>query len=223
MKIIKYIIFVMLILASTTSLAKNLQVWQQENIQYRLSDQMTAAFQYETRVGVLEDYGVLENHFTPSFTWRPLSWFSIGPNYRYVVLRKNHKYLNDNRPGLDLTVYYTLDGFVFSNRSRFMIRQLEDYNPYFRYRNLSKVQYNGFGKYKPFISYEIFFDDGTKNLIYKKNDKISSYWTTIGMTYDVNSWLKIDLSYLLIMNRNVGNGGFKKPRNVISVAFNMLF
>lgn len=43
------------------------------------------------------------------------------------------------------------------------------------------------------------------------------------MTYDVNSWMKIDFSYLLIMNRNVGNGGFKKPCNVVSVAFNMLF
>lgn len=212
---LKILVFVLCLVAQCCY-AKTMQVWHQDTIQYKISDDLSAAFQYEARLNVYEQYKLMENHFAPSISWKAFDWLSISPNYRYVLLKKDHHFIKDNRPGIDFMLSYKINDFVLSNRSRFILRKTEHKSPYFRYRNMSKIQYNGFNVFSPYISYEMFFDDGAHDNIYKKHDKVSSHWTTLGISKQLTTNLKADLGYLLIINRNIGHNSFHKPCHVIS-------
>ena len=210
-------------IAQFVAYAKTFQVWQQDSVSYKMSASMSAEFQYEARINVVDNYKLMENHFTPSIAWQVNDWLSISPNYRYVLLKKDHHFIKDHRPGMDFTFSHTIDNFKFSNRSRFIARKTESKSPYLRYRNMSKIQYLGSQLCQPYISYELFFDDGSHDNLYKKSDKLSSHWLSIGAARRFSTNLSFGLAYMLILNKDIGDEGFKKPCNVICVSMNLMF
>ena len=217
----KYLAFVFIALALPTY-AKQLQIWQNENLIYKIDNQFSIGFQYETRMNVVDYCKVLENHFTPSMTWKAIDWLSISPNYRYVLLKRDHHFIKDNRPGIDFILSYKLSDFLLSNRSRFILRHSEGDSSYFRYRNMSKLQYNGIDwLFSPYVSYEMFFDNSSHNVKRDIGDKITSHWTSIGISKKLIDNFKIDIAYMIIYNKNIES--YKKPCNVINFGFNFLF
>ena len=122
-----------------------------------------------------------------------------------VLLRDgtDTRYRRDNRPGINLAFYQRYKGFDFMNRSRFIMRDLENERPYFRYRNLSKVTgpelVQALGcPIRPYVSYEWYFDEGSKDRKIRKNDKFGQFWTDFGFQIAVNKNLNLSLFYRLV-------------------------
>lgn len=147
-----------------------------------------------------------EIHTTAFVDFAVVDWLSVGVQNDYALLR-NHsdaRYKHDNRPGVNLTLKKTFYGFNVSNRSRFVLRDLQGECPYFRYRNLTKVFtptiYNGnyLKNVKLFAAYEWYFDEGSKDRYIRKNDKFSQFWTDFGVRFSVCDNCSVDLFYRLV-------------------------
>ena len=190
-----------------TSFANNAQVWTQENVSYGIGPRTTLCVSQENRIGINEwedgKKHLDEIHVAPSIDYLVYNWLSVGMNYRHVLLRdgSDARYANDRRPGIDVALKKSLYGISLLNRSRFICRIPEGENPYFRYRNLSKLSY-GIGDFYPFASYEWYYDEGSKQRQYRKNDRFSQQWISFGIDYNVCKNLKASLYYMLTENKN---------------------
>lgn len=184
----------------------NLQVWTQENVSYSITNGFSATLSQENRIGLDRTDNkkhIDEIHIAPSLDYRIVDWMSVGVNYRHVLLRNGSdtRYTNDRRPGLDVAFNEKVGNVSLLNRSRFICRIPEGENPYFRYRNLSKVAMS-LGAVSPYVSYEWYFDEGSKHRPYRKGDKFSQQWLTFGMEWNVCHNLKLAGYYMLTENKD---------------------
>ena len=144
-----------------------------------------------------------------------------------AFLNCSSKYRRDNRPGINLAFYHSYKGFDFMNRSRFIMRDLEDERPYFRYRNLSKVTMpevvQAWGcPIRPYVSYEWYFDEGSKDRYIRKNDKFGQFWTDFGLQAKLNSNCAICLFYRLVELKSTSSHEWQ-PSHVVGTALNFNF
>ena len=187
--------------------ANNAQVWTKEDVLYSVCPRTTLGLSQENRIGVTEwndgRKHLDEIHVAPSIDYALYDWLSVGVNYRHVLIRNGSdaRYTNDRRPGVDVALKKTVHGFSLLNRSRFICRVPEGENPYFRYRNLSKVSY-AIGDFSPFASYEWYYDEGSHHRKYRKNDRFSQQWLSFGVDYKVCKNFKVTLYYMLTENKN---------------------
>lgn len=219
-----------LALASVVTLmahANKAQVWTQENTYYDMGFNVTAGISQENRIGVNEwedgKKHIDEIHIAPSFDYKIAEWISAGVNYRHVLLRdgSDARYKSDRRPGLDVALREKVWGIGLLNRSRFICRIPEGENPYFRYRNLSKVSYD-LGWYAPFVSYEWYYDEGSHHRPYRKNDRFSQQWITFGCDWTVLKGYKATLYYMLTETKDRSDHSWY-PGHVIGVGITMSF
>ena len=155
---------------------------------------------------------------------------SIGIQDDFVLLRRAgsvDRYRRDNRPGINLTFRQTYNGFDFSNRSRFILRDLEGERPYFRYRNLSKVVMpevvQAWGcPVRPYISYEWYFDEGSKDREIRKNDKFGQFWTDFGIQTKLNANCSLCLFYRLVELKSISDHSWQ-PSHVVGTAVSFTF
>lgn len=216
---------VSLLLPATVS-ANDLQVWTQENLTYNITNGLSATLSQENRIGLDRTDNkkhIDEIHVAPSIDYRFYDWLSLGVNYRHVLLRNgsDNRYTHDRRPGVDVALSQRLGAFSVLNRSRFICRIPEGENPYFRYRNLSKVAYQ-IGAFSPYLSYEWYFDEGSKHRPYRKNDKFSQLWFTVGVDWKVSNWLKLTGYYMLTENKNRTEHDWY-PGHVIGIGASVTF
>lgn len=196
-----------LCLMSLCSFANNAQVWTKEDMLYSVGTRTIVGVSQENRIGVNEwndgKKHLDEIHIAPSVDYLIYNWLSVGVNYRHVLLRdgSDARYTNDRRPGIDVALKKSLYGISLLNRSRFICRIPEGENPYFRYRNLSKLSY-AIGDFSPFASYEWYYDEGSHHRKYRKNDRFSQQWLSFGIDYQVCKNLKATLNYMLTENKN---------------------
>lgn len=191
-------------LAASCAYANRVQVWTQANSSAHICSNVTFNVSQETRWGISDLDGskhVDEVHVAPGFMWNACSWLSIGPNYRFVMLRdgSDARWKLDSRPGIDVQLSQTVEGVKLINRSRFICRQVEHEHAYFRYRNLSKVMLPAMTAFevKPYASYEWYFDEGCKDRRWRKNDKFSTQWLSFGLNVPVSKSMSIDVFYML--------------------------
>ena len=155
---------------------------------------------------------------------------SIGVQDDFVLLRRpncSSRYRHDNRPGINLAFYHSWKGFDFMNRSRFIMRDLENERPYFRYRNLSKVTMpevvQAWGcPIRPYVSYEWYFDEGSKDRYIRKNDKFGQFWTDFGLQAKLNSNCSICLFYRLVELKSTSSHDWQ-PSHVVGTSLNFNF
>ena len=210
-----------------SSIANNAQVWTKEDLSYSPYERTTIGLSQENRIGVTDwDDGrkhLDEIHVAPSIDYLLLDWLSVGANYRHVLIRdgSDARYTNDRRPGIDIAFKKSVYDIFLLNRSRFICRIPEGENPYFRYRNLSKVSYS-LGDFSPFASYEWYYDDGSHNRQYRKNDRFSQQWLSFGIDYKVYKNIKATLYYMLTENKNRVDHNWY-PGHVIGVGLAMSF
>ena len=187
--------------------ANNAQIWTKEDVLYTIDTRTTVGLSEENRIGVTEwDDGrkhLDEIHVAPSVDYAMYDWLSIGVNYRHVLIRdgSDARYTNDRRPGIDVALKESAYGVSLLNRSRFICRVPEGENPYFRYRNLSKVSY-AIADFIPFVSYEWYYDEGSHHRKYRKNDRFSQQWLSCGVDYKVCKNFKVTIYYMLTGNKS---------------------
>lgn len=207
--------------------ANQAQVWTQENFSYGIGNGFSAGLSQENRIGVNEwpdgKKHIDEIHLAPSVDYSVFDWLSVGANYRHVLLRdgSDTRYTHDRRPGIDVAMKHNLGGFTLLNRSRFICRVPEGEHPYFRYRNLSKVSYT-IGDFSPFASYEWYFDEGSHDRPYRKNDRFSQQWLSFGMDYKVCNNVKATLYYMLTETKSRAAHDWS-PGHVIGIALTVSF
>ena len=210
-----------------SSIANNAQVWTKEDLLYSPYERTTIGLSQENRIGVTDwDDGrkhLDEIHVAPSVDYLIFDWLSVGANYRHVLIRdgSDARYTNDRRPGIDVALKKSVYDISLLNRSRFICRIPEGENPYFRYRNLSKVSYS-LGDFSPFASYEWYYDDGSHQRPYRKNDRFSQQWLSFGIDYKVCKNLKATLYYMLTENKNRVTSDWY-PGHVIGLGIAMSF
>ena len=228
----KHISFLLLsVILPFISFSNDFGTWNTIQVQRGLPYDFSIGVSEENRIGTIDaDKKLDEFHTTAFVDWRVVDFMSIGVQDDFVLLRQkgsSSKYKHDNRPGINLAFYQSFKGFDFMNRSRFIMRDLEDERPYFRYRNLSKVtmptvvhvfEY----PIRPYVSYEWYFDEGSKDRNIRKNDKFNQFWTDFGVQTKVAKFCSICLFYRLVELKST-SGHDWQPSHVIGTSFTFSF
>ena len=205
-KSVAAVVALCLFICSNLFAANNLQVWTQENIAYGIAKNLSTTLSQENRIGLDRTDNkkhIDEIHIAPSLDYRVYDRLAIGVNYRHVLLRKGSdtRYTNDRRPGVDVAIRERLICFELLNRSRFICHIPEGENPYFRYRNMTKVSLP-VGIMAPYCSYEWYYDEGSKHREYRKNDRFSQQWLTVGIDWKIRKSIKLTGYYMLTENKD---------------------
>lgn len=210
-----------------TALANHAQVWTQENLYYAIGPRTTIGVSQENRIGVTEwangKKHIDEIHIAPSIDYLIQDWLSVGVNYRHVLSRDGTdvRYKDDYRPGIDVAFKRRYGDFLLLNRSRFICRKPEGEQEYFRYRNLSRVAYL-IGDIAPYVSYEWYYDEGSKDRQYRKNDRFSQQWITLGCEWKISKAIKATTYYMLTENKNRASHDWY-PGHVIGIGITLAF
>ena len=221
----------LLAISAIPMLANDFGTWNTIQVQKGLPHDFTIGASEESRIGTVDKDRKLDEFHTTLFAdWRVVDWMSIGVQDDFVLLRRpccSSKYRRDNRPGINLAFYHSYKGFDFMNRSRFIMRDLEDERPYFRYRNLSKVTMpevvQAWGcPIRPYVSYEWYFDEGSKDRYIRKNDKFGQFWTDFGLQAKLNSNCSICFFYRLVELKSTTSHEWQ-PSHVVGTAFTFSF
>lgn len=209
--------------------ANDLGTWNTIQIQKKMSHDLSMGASEESRIGTVDsDKRLDEFHTTVFLDWRVFDWMSIGIQDDFVLLRRSgavDRYRRDNRPGINLTFRHSVGGFDFSNRSRFIMRDMENERPYFRYRNLSRVTMPRVFNFlerevRPYVSYEWYFDEGSKDREIRKNDKFGQFWTDFGFQTKISPSCSLCLFYRLV-ELKVSESW--QPSHVVGTAFTFSF
>lgn len=196
-------------LSFNVSYADRLGLWSTIQASCKLIDGFTTGASEEIRAGTHKDESpkhIDELHSTVFIDWRALSFLSLGIQDDLVCLRNNSdaRYRHDNRPGLNAALHVSSHGWSFMNRSRFIMRDLQDARSYFRYRNLSKVvapsicSFKNVESIRPYVSYEWYFDEGNHDICIHKGDKFSQFWTDFGLQLKLSKACSMSLFYRLV-------------------------
>lgn len=227
MKRIRNIVILAAIASSTVVEANRLQVWTQENVSYGIGSGFTASISEENRYGISDLNGskhIDEIHVAPSVDYAVVDWLSVGVNYRHVLIRNgsDSRYSQDRRPGVDLALRKKLSEASFLNRSRFICRSPEHEDPYFRYRNLSKVSYEIKPHVVPYVSFEWYYDEGSHDRPYRKNDRFSQQWLTFGIDWTSFGNWKFSTYYMLTENKDRTSHSWY-PGHVVGFSISYIF
>lgn len=212
--------------------ANRAQVWTQEDASFKIDDAPLAFnVSQENRIGTAASEDgkkhIDEIHFSPTLWYASTAWLDVGINDRLVLLRDRSgtRYKTDHRPGIDVKVKETWCDWSFSNRSRFIFRQVEHEHEYFRYRNLSRIDMPWRVTQldiRPYASYEWYFDEGCKERRYRTCDKFSIQWMIAGVTFKLSKHLRGDFHYMLTETRDRTSGKWC-PGHVIGVGVSASF
>ena len=228
----KRILFISSLLFSISSMfANDFGTWNTIQVQKNFPNSFSIGASEESRIGTIDKDRKLDEFHTTLFAdWRVVDWMSIGIQDDFVLLRRvgsSSKYRHDNRPGINLAFHQSYKGFDFMNRSRFIMRDLENERPYFRYRNLSKVTMpevvQAWGcPVRPYVSYEWYFDEGSKDREIRKNDKFGQFWTDFGFQVKLNQNCSISLFYRLVELKSTSDHSWQ-PSHAVGTAFTFSF
>jgi hypothetical protein len=222
----------LLFLLPVICLGNDVETWNTIQASKSLGKGVSAGVSEESRIGVNQNENPKkfdEFHTTAFVDWKCLGWMSIGVQDDFVLLRDgtDSRYKRDNRPAVNLAFYHSYRGFDLMNRSRFIMRDLENERPYFRYRNLSKitmpevVKLNDF-PIRPYVSYEWYFDEGSKDRYIRKNDKFGQFWTDFGLQTALNANLNIAVFYRLVELKSTSDHDWS-PGHVFGISANVVF
>ena len=215
-------LFIVAIASSYAAYANNIESWNTVQGSTKL-DRFAVGVSEELRIGTDQAQTtkkIDEIHATAFVDFNVIDWLSIGIQDDYVLLRNGSdaRYRRDNRPGINVSFKHSFNGFDLMNRSRFVMRDLQDERPYFRYRNLTKA----FKKVKLFTAYEWYFDEGSKDRRIRKNDKFCQFWTDFGIRFKLTNDCDVDLFYRLVELKSTANHDWS-PGHVIGTCISIVF
>ena len=225
-------IFLILLCCISIAYANNIETWNIIQASKKNGD-FDFGVSEESRIGVDQAQTTKkldEFHTTLFANYSFFNHFSLGIQDDFVLLRNGSdaRYKRDNRPGVNASIFTTVYGFMFLNRSRFVMRDLEDERPYFRYRNLSKAMtpaicdWSIFRDIKLFAAYEWYFDEGSKDRNIRKNDKFDQFWLDFGVHVNVYKNFSFDIFYRLVEVKSTSTHDWN-PGHAICTCLNFAF
>ena len=227
----RIILLAMAVLAFSPMIANDFGTWNTIQAQKGLPHGFSVGASEESRIGTVDKDRKLDEFHTTAFVdWKVLDFMSVGVQDDFVLLRRpgcSSRYRHDNRPGINLAFFNSYKGFDFLNRSRFIMRDLENERPYFRYRNLSKVVLPEVVQLfdrgiRPYVSYEWYFDEGSKDRKIRKNDKFGQFWTDFGIQTKLTKECSFCIFYRLVELKSTSSHEWQ-PSHVVGTALTFSF
>lgn len=167
------------------------QYWNTESVSFKIKDDWKFKIEEEFRFGdnVKRFY---YQHSDFGITYSGLAkWLDVGVNYRLIFEEKSDKWNTEHRPHFHVTLKHNVEGFSFSDRSRFEYRIKQNSDDSWRYRNKFTIKLPKFTDFqiRPYVADEIFidFDHGEFN----RNRAYA------GIAFKIVKHLSADIFYLL--------------------------
>ena len=171
---------------------EDFQLWTTATLQSDLNKHWKAKVEQEFRFGdnASQHY---YNHTDGILSYKVNDNLSLGAAYRQIFEKIKGEWKYENRPHVNATVKFKLDGFELKNRSRWEYRMREDKDDTGRYRNKTTLAYPFmWDKFKisPYVADEIFVDCGKSTWVLNRNRLY------LGVQAKLLENLKMDIFYL---------------------------
>lgn len=192
--------FILLLLPSATLSAKDdWQSWNLIQARVKASEDITLRIQGEQ--WVTSDFSKASLHNVDAgFLWRPLTFFEIGPFYRYQHVDSlkgantaEHRYYPEAR------LNYRINAYEFSNRGRLEYRRLPQ-NHFWSYRNEVRAAYHFKIKKTPA---SVFFSD--EFFVREDRQGVNENRAAAGFQMRLHKHVGIALYYLIRHTENKGD------------------
>ncbi|OIO36602.1 MAG: hypothetical protein AUJ74_01875 [Candidatus Omnitrophica bacterium CG1_02_44_16] len=112
----------------------DLQVWNTDTEEFKVSKDAKAVFEEEFRWGNNAD-DFYYHHYDAGFFYNLKKYLNIGGGYRHVYELKKGESKLENEPYITATLLWGLKGFKFEDRSRLEYRHFDYQRDSWRYRN----------------------------------------------------------------------------------------
>jgi hypothetical protein len=212
-KPLKRLLLIATLLISTSSYSQDsivvsdFELWTGIGLQKSfLEDKLTMGLTQEFR---FNDNSTRINNFFTEVTakYELIDGLRLGGGFRFIRNNRNSGYRNESRLFGDLSYRHKLDRLTFDYRFRFQnqsaLGDVTDDDVYNKFRLRLKVKYNiPNWKLDPALSVEGFYTSAVNNINYVPSITISERAAgfekirfTLGTSYKINKWLKIDGFY----------------------------
>ncbi len=136
------------------------QYWSAETIEGQLTPKLRAELEQEFRFG--DDFSdFYRTHTQILFGYKVLDWLEVAPGYRQVFEEKRGVFKPEQRPQIDFTGKWVLQGWEVSDRNRVEYRDKSGAENTVRYRNQIKLKLPFSWtqwKIRPWVAEEIFVE-----------------------------------------------------------------
>lgn len=136
------------------------QYWNNETIEGSITPNLRAELSQEFRFGDdFSDY--YREHTELILGYKILPWLEFAPGYRQIFEEKKDVFKPEQRPQVNFTGKWVIEGWEFSDRNRVEYRDKSGKANTVRYRNQIKVKFPFLWtqwKIRPYVAEEVFFE-----------------------------------------------------------------
>lgn len=221
--------------AQDSTVVRDFELWTGVNLKKSFLDKkLTFRLSQEFR---FEDNSTSINNYFTEFgaKYELIDGLRLGAGYRFIRNNRNSGYRNEGRFFADASYRHKLDRFSFGYRLRFQnqsaLGNVTNDDVYNKLRLRIKAGYNiPNWKLDPYLSAEGFYTIATDNINYvstitesEKHAGFEKFRLTLGTSYKINKWFKIDGFYRL--EREIGSFPlhYGTPRTYFIGGINLTF
>lgn len=193
------IIFILLAWSAAWAQNSDAGLWTSISAEKKIAKSLSMSFNETFRFN--ENISELGNYFSEiGLEKKIIKGLSLGLNYRFINKRElNDAYSLKHRYLFDLIYKKKIEDFAVGFRSRFQ-SQVESYFlpkeniygniPDHYWRNKFSIRYQGFKKYKPALSAELWYP------VKGRVERFDNIRTSAGIQYDLNKKTSIEFEYI---------------------------
>lgn len=188
------------------SQSNDMQLWTNISLEKKLTKTFSLNFTEEVRFNeniseVGQFFSDLGGTYKISKAWR------VSANYRFTNKRQvDNSYSKRHRYYLDLSFKKKFDLIVFSFRTRFQSQYADIYSsndgtfPSYYSRNKLSLKLDLNKKYLPYLNAEMFYQLNNPD-----GNKVDNMRYSVGLEYEFNKRMGVDLFYMIQQEYNVKN------------------
>ena len=201
------LVFLMLLFnVSVFSQNNDMQLWTNISLEKKITK--TFSFNFTEEVRFNENISEVGQFFSDiGGTYKISKAWRISANYRFTNKRQvDDLYSKRHRYYLDLSFKKKFDLVVFSFRTRFQSQYADIYSsndgtvPNYYSRNKLSLKLDLNKKYSPYLSAEMFYQLNNPD-----GNKLDNMRYSLGLEYEFNKRMGIDLFYMIQQEYNVKN------------------
>lgn len=204
--LIPAIFFLVCNLHSSYSQVKDAGLWTNITIEKKLNKDFTLHLSEELRFN--ENLGELGTVFTDAgLEYKLIKNLNVSANYRFIRKKRvDDFYTTRHRWYLDALYRYKFKKMIFTLRERYQSQMIrtendeKDISPEYYLRSKLTMRYDFDKKYRPFISFELFYQLNNPG-----GNQLDNLRYAAGVDYEINNIHTVDLFYIINKEINVSN------------------